>query len=181
MKAKGLNATAASLLGLLHEGRLTGWDLVTIAQERIGNFWTLTQSQVYRELAKMTEDGLVTVGEPGPRDRKPYTITEAGRRAFAEWINRHPAHDQIRVPLLLTILFSAHLEPGRLKEILAAERAAHAERLEIYEHHEKKMAWYAEIDGERNELRRATLKFGIRHEQAALAWFDELPELLNVR
>ena len=72
-----LNATAAALLGLLHRGPMTGWDLVTTAQERIGNFWTLTQSQVYRELARMTEIGLVTVGEPGPRDRKPYTITSA--------------------------------------------------------------------------------------------------------
>ena len=52
-----------------------------MAQDRIGNFWTLTQSQVYRELARMTEDGLVTVGVPGPRDRKPYTITDAGRTA----------------------------------------------------------------------------------------------------
>lgn len=179
MTARGLNATAASLLGLLHDGELTGWDLVTIAQDRIGNFWTLTQSQVYRELARMTEDGLVTVGEPGPRDRKPYTITEAGRQAFAEWINRDPTRDQIRVPLLLTILFSGHLKPGRLNEILATERAAHAERLAIYQEHEKRMEWYAEVDGERNELRRATLRFGIRHEQAALDWFDDLPALLS--
>lgn len=32
---------------------MTGWELVAVAQERIGAFWTLTQSQVYRELASM--------------------------------------------------------------------------------------------------------------------------------
>jgi DNA-binding PadR family transcriptional regulator len=170
---RSLNATAASLLGLLHDGPLTGWDLVAVAQDRIGNFWTLTQSQVYRELARMTEDGLVTVGAPGPRDRKPYTITDAGRAAFASWIDAAPAQDQVRVPLLLTILFSEHLRPGRLAEIIAAGRAEHAARLAGYREHEK------QLTSSTDRVRLATLRFGIRHEEAALAWFDELPALLS--
>jgi len=169
-----LNATAASLLGLLHAGPMTGWDLVSTAQRRIGNFWTLTQSQVYRELARMTETGLVTVGEPGPRDRKPYTITKAGRAAFAEWINNEPAREQIRMPLLLTIQFADHLPPGRLREIIDTLRARHASRLAEYREHEKLLA---EASDERERL--ATLRFGIRHEQAVLDWFDELPGLLD--
>jgi DNA-binding PadR family transcriptional regulator len=170
---RSLNATAASLLGLLHDGPLTGWDLVAVAQDRIGNFWTLTQSQVYRELARMTEDGLVTVGVPGPRDRKPYTITDPGRAAFASWIDAAPAPDQVRVPLLLTILFSDHLRPGRLAEIIAAGRAEHATRLASYREHEEQLAAASD------RVRLATLRFGIRHEEAALAWFDELPALLS--
>lgn len=167
-----LNATAASLLGLLHDGALTGWDLVAKAQDRIGNFWTLTQSQVYRELARMTEDGLVTMGPPGQRDRKPHTITDAGRAAFSRWLDADPAHDQIRVPLLLTILFAEHLPAGRLAEIIAKERAAHDTRLAAYREHERHLT--------DDPLRLATLRFGIHHEQAALAWFDELPALLSV-
>jgi DNA-binding PadR family transcriptional regulator len=169
-----LNATAAALLGLLHEGPMTGWDLVTLAQERIGNFWTLTQSQVYRELARMTGDGLIIAGEPGPRDRKPYAITRTGRRAFAEWINRDPAREQIRVPLLLTIQFGDHLAPGRLREIIATQRTAHAERLAGYRGAEKLLAGAPE-----ETTRLATLRFGIRHEQAVLDWFDELTDLIE--
>jgi DNA-binding PadR family transcriptional regulator len=165
------NATAAALLGLLHEGPMTGWDLVSRAADRIGNFWTLTQSQVYRELARMTETGLVTVGAPGPRDRKPYTITAAGQVAFADWLAHEPADDQVRVPLLLTIQFADHLPPARLAEIVAAQRARHAARL----------AEYRENEGRVSDPRRlATLRFGIRHEQAALDWFDELPGLLDI-
>src|SRR3954468_3682031 len=99
----------------------------------------------------MTEDGLVTVGAPGPRGRKPYTITDAGRAAFATWIDALPADDQVRVPLLLTILFSDHLRPGRLAETLATA----SDRVHL-----------------------ATLRFGILHEQEALSWFDELQALL---
>ncbi len=81
-----LNATAAALLGLLHDGPMTGWELIGCAQARIGEFWSLTQSQVYRELSAMAERGLVDVGPPGPRDRKPFALTDEGRAAFARYL-----------------------------------------------------------------------------------------------
>lgn len=178
MPARPLNTTAASLLGFLHDAPMTGWDLVAVAEQRIGAFWTLTQSQVYRELAAMAAGGLVEVGQPGPRDRKPYRITDAGRTAFAEWVDRAPAREQVRVPLLLTIVFAAHLPPERLAQILAAERAAHAERLAGYERTRKELD---DADGPPAErFRLATLEFGLHYEQAVLDWFDGLPALLDV-
>ncbi len=84
MPPRPLNATAGSLLGFLHEGPMTGYDLVAVARNRIGDFWSLTQSQVYRELAAMAEDGLVAAGQRGRRDRRPYELTDAGRAAFKD-------------------------------------------------------------------------------------------------
>jgi DNA-binding PadR family transcriptional regulator len=170
-----LNATAASLLGLLHEGPMTGWELVAVAQERIGNFWTLTQSQVYRELAAMAAAGLVEVGPPGPRDRKPHAITDAGRAEFAAWLERKPGPDQVRIPLLLTLAFARHLPPARLAELVAAERAEHAERLARYEAAREALA---AAPGDR--IRLVTLEFGLRHERAVLDWFASLPDLIGL-
>lgn len=173
--SRPLNATAASLLGFLHEGPMTGWDLVAVAQERIGNFWTLTQSQVYRELAAMASAGLVEVGPSGRRDRKPYTITAAGRAAFAEWIDREPGLEQIRFPLLLTLSFARHLPAGRLEEMVAAHRAVHAERLARYQQIEAQLG-----DGHGGDaFRLATLDFGLRYERAVLGWFDQLSATLS--
>lgn len=172
-----LNATAASLLGFLHDGPMTGWDLVVIAQQRIGEFWTLTQSQVYRELAAMAGAGLVEVGPPGPRDRKPYSLTEAGRAAFAEWVSRDPGPDQVRIPLLLTLAFAGHLPPGRLRALLAARRAEHAERLSRYE--AGRAALQAAPAAVVDRTRLLTLEYGLRHERAVLDWFDALPGLLD--
>lgn len=56
---------------------MTGWDLVAAAQERIGDFWSLTRSQVYRELRRMADDGLVRAGPRGRRDRRRYELTDA--------------------------------------------------------------------------------------------------------
>ncbi|MGN2637540.1 PadR family transcriptional regulator [Nocardia takedensis] len=169
-RRKPLNSTAASLLGFLHEGPMSGWDLVNLAQERIGDFWTITQSQVYRELAAMDAAGLVEKGQAGARDRTPYGITDAGRQTFAEWIARDPGGETIRVPLLLTLSFGEHLDPEHLARIIDANRDIHQRRLDGY--------LSEDCDGLRPH-QRATLDFGIGYERAVLDWFDRLPSLLS--
>ena len=172
MSGNRVNATASSLLGFLHEGPMTGWDLVATAQRRIGDFWTLTQSQVYRELAQMAERGLVKAGERGPRARQPYELTDAGRAAFREWVNREPGPETIRFPLLLMLAFGRHLEPDRLAEFVSRHRSMHAELLAGYEGQR--------LDPEpgapaADPFAIATLEFGIVYERAVLEWFDRLP------
>lgn len=174
MLPRPLNATAASLLGFLHEGPRTGWDLVATAQQRIGDYWTITQSQVYRELASMAANGLVAVGEPGPRDRKPYRLTDAGREAFAAWIVRDPGLEQIRFPLLLTMNFARHLPPDRLREIVERQRVLHAERLAGYERQASALPADRSTLSSDDRYRAATLDFGLRYERAVVDWFDGL-------
>jgi DNA-binding PadR family transcriptional regulator len=169
-----LNATAASLLGFLHEGPMTGWDLVATAQQRIGDFWSLTQSQVYRELRAMAGAGLVEAGQPGARDRRPYRLTEAGRKAFADWIAREPGPEIIRFPLLLTVLFGRYVTPERLAEVVAGHRKVHAERLAAYE---RARAERVRAEGVEDPFGAATLDFGIRYERAVLDWFEAITDL----
>lgn len=169
-----LNATAASLLGFLHHGPMSGWDLAATAETVIGDFWSLTRSQVYRELASMADAGLVEAGERGRRDRQPYAITAAGRAAFAEWIDREPGSETIRFPLLLTVSFGRHLPPERLAAFLSAHRAAHEQRLAGYEQQRA----LAEASGGADGYAMATLDFGLAYERAVLGWFDRLPELM---
>jgi DNA-binding PadR family transcriptional regulator len=170
---RSLNATAASLLGFLHDGPQSGYDLATTAQRVIGDFWTLTQSQVYRELAWMAEAGLVEAGERGARDRRPYALTEGGRTAFADWIDRPPGPETIRHPLLLTLSFGRHLAPDRLEAFIRQHRDAHAERRREYE----RQARTGEVSGDAapDPFHAATLAFGIAYERAVTDWFDDLP------
>lgn len=172
--AARLNATSAVLLGLLHEGPLTGWDLVSTAHARFGDFWSLTKSQVYRELAAMSDGGLIEAGDTGPRDRKPYRVTRAGEAAFAEWLAREPEAESIRLPLLLTVAFASRLDRARLTEILAAKRAGHTGRLDDYLAARDRLRASADVD----PARLATLEYGIRHERAVLEWFGDLEAIL---
>jgi DNA-binding PadR family transcriptional regulator len=167
VSGRPLNATAASLLGFLLEGPKSGWDLVATAERRIGTFWSITRSQVYRELATMSDLGLIAPGETGPRERRPYRITPRGRAAFRAWLEADTGDEQIRHPLLLKLSFGRHLKPGRLAELLADERREHAARLDAYR---ERLPELEETD----PYAAAVLQFGIRYEQAMLAWLDGL-------
>lgn len=170
--APGVNATAASLLGFLHRGPMTGWDLVAAVEGSVGNFWSVTRSQVYRELRSLEEQGLVEAGETGARERRPYTITDTGRDAFRRWIAREPGEEVIRFPLLLTVFFSEHVDPALLRRHVVLHRARHEQRLAAYEELHSALA---DLPDERFPV--YALRFGIEYERAVLRWLDTLPAL----
>ena len=158
-----LNATQGSLLGFLHDGPKTGWELLQEARAGLARFWNVTQSHVYRELATLESRKLIRAGQAGPRDRRPYTITAAGRRAFAAWIAEPPGAEQIRFPLLVTLWFGRHLPRQTLQSFVAAARAEHADRLAQYE-----------TIHVADEHVSAVVSFGVHYERAVLDWLDEL-------
>jgi DNA-binding PadR family transcriptional regulator len=174
--AERLNATAGALLGLLRAGPRSGYDLVAEADKVIGGFWTITRSQVYRELADLAGRGLVERGETGPRDRQPFAITSPGRTAFRDWVNTAPEPENLRIPLLLRLTFAEEIEPDRLRRSLADHRAVHAGRLEDYRQLDGDLA-----AGGVPPEQRVTLAYGIAYESAVLGWFDNLPEQLVPR
>ncbi len=59
---------------------MTGGQLVAAAGERFGLFFSVTRSQVYRELPALTEEALLRLGKQGPRASQQYVITAAGKR-----------------------------------------------------------------------------------------------------
>jgi DNA-binding PadR family transcriptional regulator len=159
----GLNATQGSLLGFLSDGPRTGWELLQQVEGGLSRFWNVTPSHVYRELRTLEGRGLIRAGEPGVRDRRPFTITAAGRRAFREWIRREPGPEQIRMPLLVTLWFGQHLDPETLARFLEASRADHEQRLRLYE------GLTAPDPGTA-----AVIAFGVAYETAVLGWLDDL-------
>ena len=178
MAGHRLNATAASLLGFLYEGPLTGWDLVATAERSIGNFWSLTRSQVYRELTRMAEAGLIEAEERGRRDRQPFAITEAGREAFQNWVIEEPGPEVIRFPLLLRLMFGTHVPPDRLASFIEHHETVHRERLASYKEIRASMP-ESYVDADPFSV--STLDFGILYEQAVVQWFAELPKTIRAK
>jgi DNA-binding PadR family transcriptional regulator len=159
-----LNATQGSLLGFLYDDPKTGWDLVREIEAGLGRFWNVTSSHVYRELRHLEDAGLVTGGRPGARDRRPFTITAAGRRAFKRWIGEPPGQEQIRFPLLVKLWFARHIEADRLEEFFQAAAKDHQGRLSLYRGVERSL--------DPGDDRTSVVRFGIAYEQAVLEWLD---------
>lgn len=160
-----LNATQGSLLGFLHDGPKTGWDLLQEVEGGLARFWNITSSHVYRELRALEDRRLVKAGAPGSRERLPFTITAAGRRAFRRWIAQPPGPEQIRFPLLVSLWFARHIDPDELAGFLDTSRKDHEQRLSLY--HEVERALAADDD------RANVVRFGIAYEQSILEWLDD--------
>ena len=167
--ADQINATAAALLGLLHEGPMTGGQLMGSAERRLGAYWSMTRSQVYRELPALAELGYVKLGKPGPRASQPYSITPAGKRAFARWLSEPAGGESIRNPVALRVAFGAHHSGTALKDLYSQATEAHTEALaEVRE-----QAKQAKSEGD--NFGAAALEFAIGYHKAALAWLKAAP------
>src|SRR5690349_10559623 len=75
-----------SLLGLLERQPSTGYDLARMFDLSLRTVWHARHSQIYPELAKLEQAGLVEVVERGARGSKTYAITDEGRADLRRWL-----------------------------------------------------------------------------------------------
>lgn len=139
------------------------------AERRLAPYWSMTRSQVYRELPVLAERGYVRLGKPGPRSSQPYAITAAGKRVFARWLAEGPGRDALRNPVALRIAFG-ELHSGDQLRILQQQAT---------EHH---TAALAAVREQAKEARKAgdtygaaALEFAVAYHRAALSWLKNLP------
>jgi DNA-binding PadR family transcriptional regulator len=165
-RATPVNATAAALLGLLHDGPMTGGQLVAAAGEQFGSFFSVTRSQIYRELPVLAEAGLLRPGKQGPRGSQQYVITAAGRRSFKAWLAAGGGADTLRSPLVLRLLHAGSLTPKQRAELISSSRAAYASRLE---------AARTAAKTEPDPYRKAVADFTVAHTRAMLKLVDAIP------
>jgi DNA-binding PadR family transcriptional regulator len=92
-----------AVLAALLEGDASGYDLAKLFDASMANFWTARPQQLYRELDKLEQEGLV-VARLVQQQRRPnkriFTLTDAGRgdlRAFT----REPARPTVTRDALL--------------------------------------------------------------------------------
>jgi DNA-binding PadR family transcriptional regulator len=169
MAQSGINATAAALLGLLHDGQMTGGQLMATAEARLGRYWSMTRSQVYRELPALAEKGFVKPGRPGPRSSQPYTITASGKRAFQRWLAEQPSRDALRNSVALRFAFGGMQSPAQLRELHDFAVGYHNDELAMA----KEQAKEAKKEGD--EFGAAALDFAINYNKAALTWLKTVP------
>jgi molybdate-binding protein/DNA-binding PadR family transcriptional regulator len=111
------------LLGLLLSGDKHGYELKRIVDQEFAPFWRIDFAQMYRSLAKMTKESWVkprTETSRGAPNRKTYSITARGRRAFEHWIAEPTTdHDEFFVKLRLAT--DAQLPVAQLLESQRAQ------------------------------------------------------------
>jgi PadR family transcriptional regulator AphA len=107
-----------AILGLLEEHPMSGYDLLKRFEQAMSNVWAATQSQLYGELGKLEAAGLIRVHAEGPRGRKEYEITDAGRAELRHWLVDVEPNRVTRNEALLRVYFLGAVAPERAREYL---------------------------------------------------------------
>ncbi|MFN3003415.1 PadR family transcriptional regulator [Mycolicibacterium wolinskyi] len=107
-------------LGLLVQHPGSGYDLLKRFEKSMANVWPATQSQLYGELNKLAAAGLIEVSDIGPRGRKEYRATPAGRAELLRWIANPQDDPPERSAELLRVFLLGELPVDEARSHLAA-------------------------------------------------------------
>jgi DNA-binding PadR family transcriptional regulator len=166
-----------AVLGLLSREELSGYDLKRWMERPLGYFWSARHSQIYPELARLEEEGLVThtlVEQSGKPDKKVYRITAEGLEALKEWVVEPPVSRSVRDELTLKA-YSVWLADKEKAVRLFREEGL--QREEQLAHYEAMRTWME--DEHETEVRSpdspwfavyATLRRGIGYEKEYAEW-----------
>ena len=102
------NGTTWVVLGLLAHSPKSGYEIKQIVDRSTRYFWAASYGQIYPELRRLEEEGLVE-GESAPtggRKRRIFKITAAGREALRAWLHGRETRMEMRDESLLRLFFA---------------------------------------------------------------------------
>jgi DNA-binding PadR family transcriptional regulator len=171
-----------AILVSLAEKSASGYELARRFDASIGNFWSASHQQIYKVLARMESEKLVSadlVAQDGRPDKKVYAITGEGREELTSWLDQPTRPEALRSEFAVKVRALHLLDQDTFRTEVQARRAAHAVKLEEYEASEQKFfpdrsavpanlvgAWLA-------------LRAGMRVERNGIEWCDEILQALE--
>jgi PadR family transcriptional regulator AphA len=128
-----LTPTGRVILGMIALGKQTGYDIKQLVDRSVRYFWAASYGQIYPELRRLEEQGLITGrSEPsGGRARTVYELTQAGRRALEEWlVGDIGVNWELRDEGMLKLFFSDFTDSEHRLRNVRAMREGHQRKLE---------------------------------------------------
>ena len=163
-----LSGTGYVILGMLALGVRTGYDIKASVDQSTRFFWAASYGQIYPELRRLEEAGLVE-GKSSPtggRKRREYELTAAGRAVLLRWLEAPASMPELRDESLLKLFFADALPREQAIEQLRMRRAGHAEFLALL----REIQTRAGDDPPFVDL---VLRYGIAYAEFNVAWCDE--------
>jgi PadR family transcriptional regulator AphA len=173
-----MSATAVTsvVLGLLAQGPRSGYDIKTVVDRSTRFFWAASYGQIYPELKRLEQDGLVE-GEDQPRGgrgRRVYKLTEAGREALVEWLLGTTTTVELRDESLLRLFFADNLPREDALLLLEGRKRGHETYLELLRAIDAR-------PGRDTDFIDLVLRWGIDFHEWGARWCDEQLKLLRSR
>lgn len=173
-----------AILGFLNLKPLSGYDLKKAFDQSVRHFWPANQSQIYRTLAQMVEEGLLEkeiIAREERLDLKIYQISPKGQAELQRWLATPLPTSENREPFLIQIFFGGQLSDEALLHLLHEQLKMAEERLQVYEAiYQANQAKASQASDPRALfLSMLTLAYGKKGDQALLAWLREAIEQIE--
>jgi DNA-binding PadR family transcriptional regulator len=175
-----LTNASASVLGMVALGARSGYEIRRSAERSLRFFWALGPPQIYAELRRLEDAGLLRGSDDarGQRPRRTFEVTRAGARALREWLERdEPAALELRDGELLRLFFAD-----------ALPRAAAAARVEVVRRRSERALAHFEAEilppADRTaaagfEFPREVARFGVELHEFIAGWCERLERRLG--
>src|SRR5690606_34091680 len=124
-----------AILGFLSFSPFSGYDLKKAFDNSVQHFWPANQSQIYRTLAELDEQGFVKkeiVERDDRLDMKIYSITKTGRAELHQWLTAPLPERDEREPFLIQVYFSGLLTDEEVLNLFNQKLKETEERLAVY-------------------------------------------------
>ena len=171
-----------AIIALLDLEPGSGYDLVKRFNSSVGHFWSSSHQQVYQELSRLSEEGLVefeTVRQAGRPDKKIYRVTAAGSAELRAWLETPAKSFKYRDPLLIKLFAGRNTAADGLLDELRVHQRQHRETLQEYEKIEALLTGAGFGEDQRYRLPYMTMRLGMRIERAWLEWAEEVSGVLR--
>jgi len=158
----GIMDVQSVLLGFLMRQSMTGYDLKKAFSISFSFFSSLSYGSIYPALKKMENLGLISMRteiQDGAPNRKVYSITEAGRKAFLDSLKSPLAFEQPKNTFLMKLFFFAYLAPEERKAIAVNYLNA------IEEFHKQLEVARPEVEARADRFQFLCYQFGLDHFQ----------------
>ena len=157
----------------------SGYDLLKHFEKSMANVWPATQSQLYGELNKLADAGLIEVSDIGPRGRKEYRITERRARRTAALGDEPAGRSAVpRAPGCCACSCSARCRPSRPASTCSRWQSRPKPRSSAWNELRDSIDW---TDGDGLFYGRAALEYGLRMNAMEADWANWLVNAIDER
>ena len=177
-----------AVLAALLDGESSGYDLAKGFNASVANFWTATPQQLYRELDRLADQGLVEariVHQERRPNKRMFALTDAGRAAIRQFTAKAPKPAVIRDELLVRVQAADAGNAAAVREFILERLQWATAKLQRYERSRARM-----LDGhsEQDYLARTervgpylTLLRGIAFEEDNIRWAERALTIIDRR
>ncbi|MBJ8347129.1 PadR family transcriptional regulator [Antrihabitans sp. YC2-6] len=166
-----------AILTALIEKPSSGLGLARRFDKSIRYFWSATHQQIYRELGKLEEAGLIRAREGevvAQGQRKTFDVLPAGHAELRRWVAEEQDPRPLRDPMLLRIRASAAVGGTDLVDELTRHLELHRRQLQHYREIEARD--FSDVVSSEAAMQHLVLRAGVGLELFWTAWLADAIE-----